>query len=732
VVTDTAGTQSVDSNTVTATAPFIAPPVVVPTAPLSLTATTSTTVLGAAELNWSAPTSDGGSAITNYFIYVNGVYQGQLGGASLTSTPDYVVTNLDQLTTYSFTVAAVNVNGTGPQSAGASGKASGVPTAPGALTATADTLTSGKVNLSWTAPTDSGGEISGYRIYNASTDVLIADQAGPGTTYSITGLTAGVEYFYYVLAYNAIGIAQTPDVYGAQSDVASVVAENVSGAPSVTASTTVAGRLIITWVANEGATSYTIRNKTTGASFVLSSNVTAFVQDGLTAGVQYGFTKQPNGGSESEIGLGTPLDTSVQALGTSTATTNNTNTQLSTATATITSVQSDSFTYAKDVTNVAETQVSSSSAIVTNTTNIDLTDEDGILPGVVITGTTVNSPFTFTYARSGASLASTSASGILIGNLTNAELSALGASVTIPSGSTDTFTYTTTTYTGAAIPVGGGAAVASGGTATNLSQTTFNVTQGPITAVTDYTLSYAKTATNQDASAATGTVINATNQQVFNKNIGNDIVRSISDYKTVQYAVVGGLKASISATAQATTVVTVTTASEHYFQSGDIVTIQGSTNGSGVFNGQWTINPPASATTTERSAYTVTVNTGTAHGLVEGDSFVLAGSTNGGGVLNGTWVVLAGGLTTTALTFTHTDTGTIASAADTSATVTATRKFRFTRGTSATISSAADTAATADVDVSTKTVANPTDSVTRLTSSPNTKMEVTYRSGWIG
>jgi hypothetical protein len=726
LVTDTAGTQSVDSNTATATAPYIAPPVTVPTAPQGLTATTSTTVIGAVELSWTVPTSDGGSAITNYYIYVNGVYQGALGGTSLASTPDYVVTGLTELATSSFTVAAVNVNGTGTVSSAVSGKASGNPTAPTNLTVTPDALTSGVLNLAWTAPADSGGTISGYRIYDANTDTLVVDQAGTGTTYSHTGRTVGTEYSYYVRAYNAIGIAQTPDQYGVASASAAETAITVSGAPSVVASTTVAGRLTVTWTANAGATSYTVTNKNTGVSVVVSANITTFVADNLTAGTEYGFTKTPNGGSESDIGYGTPLDTSIQTLAASTAITNATNTELSTATATITSVQSDSFTYAKTVTNLDETQVSaeSGSAVVTNKTNQDLADSDGIITDT-IDSVTIVSPFTFTYLRSGTLLEATPSSGIVVGNLTNAELNTLGASVTVPGASTDTFTYTTTTYTGGALDI------ASGGTTTNLSQTSFNVTQGPITAVTDYTLSYAKVATSQEASAATGTIVNTTNQQIFNKNIGNDVVRVVPDYKTIKYPVVGGLKAAISATEQATTVVTVTTVADHYFQSGDTVTIQGSTNGSGVFNGQWTINPPASATLTARSGYTVTVTTGTAHGLTTGDSFVLAGSTNGSGVLNGTWVVLAGGLTTTVLTFTHTATGTITSAADTSATVTATRKFRFTR-TTATIASAADTAATADVDVSVKTVANPTDSVTRVTSDSDTKMEVIYRSGWIG
>jgi len=655
LVTDTAGTQSVDSNTATATAPYVAPPVTVPSAPQNLTVTTSTSTLGAVELNWTVPSSAGSTAITNYYIYVDGVYQGALGGSSLASTPDYVVTGLTQLNTSTFTVAAVNSNGVGPQSSGVSGKASGLPTAPIGLTVVPDTLTTGTLNLSWSAPVDAGGTVSGYRIYNATTNALIVDQAGTGTTYSHTGRTVGTEYSYYVRAYNAIGIAQTPDEYGAQSDSASAIAVTVTGAPSVIPSATVAGRVTLTWAVGAGATSYTIRNKNTGATVVVSANVTTYVVDNLTPGVEYGFTKQPNNGTESEIGYGTPLDTSIQTLGTATAVTNNTNTQLSTSTATITSVQSDSFTYAKTVTDIDETQVSSDSAITTNKTNQDLTDSDGVLESVAITATGTST--TFTYARaSGTARDSVLTSGVVVGNLTNALLNTLGSTVTVPAGSPPitTFTYTTTTYTGAAIPVGGGTALSSGGTATNLSQTTFNATQSPVTAVTDYTLSYAKTAANQDASAATGTIVNATNQQIFNKSTGNDIVRVVPDYKTIKYPVVGGLKAAISTTAQASTVVTVTTSANHYFKTGDTVTIQGSTNGSGVFNGQWT-------------NITVTGNT----------------------------------------------------------------TFTFTR-TTATITSASDTAATADVDVPLTTVANPTDSASRVTGDSATKMEVIYRSGWIG
>lgn len=727
-VTDTAGTQSVDSNTATATAPYIPPPTTVPSAPQSLTATTSTAVLGAVNLSWSAPSSDGGLTITNYYIYVNGVYQGALGGASLASTPDYVVTGLTQLTTYSFTVAAVNADGTGPQSTGASGKASGVPTAPTGLTATPDTLISEKINLSWTAPADSGGGISGYQIYNATTNGLIADQAGTGTTYSNTGLTAGTEYFYYVRAYNAFGVSPATN-YGAQSDVDSAVAEDVSGAPSVVASTVVAGRVTITWVENIGATSYTIRNKNTGASVVVSSNILSYVWDGLTADTRYGFTKQPNGGDESEIGYGTPLGTSIQPLTTSKTVTNNTNTELSVASAKITGTTSNTFTYSKDVLDLPETQVSSSSAVVTNKTNQDLTDSDGIVVDTISATPTAQ---TFSYLRSGVALTETNVTGgTTLLNTTNAELSEAGVSVVVPAGPTpDTFTYTTTRYTGGPIEI------ASGGTATNLSQTDFNITRQPVTAVTEYTLSYDKTTADQDASAATGTVVNETNKEVFNKTVGVDKVLSVPDYKTVQYAVVGGLHADIGTTSQSGTTVTVTTVSNPYFRVNDIITIQGSTNGSKVFNGQWTVasvSTPATVaiSTTARSAYTVTVATGSSHGLSVGEYVVIAGSANGGGVLNGKWVV-ASTPSTTEFTFTHTATGTIGSASDSLATVAPPSRFTFTRGTSATIASAPDATAKADADIPVTTVANPLDSATRTSSSPEAKLEVIYRSGWIG
>ena len=89
-------------------------------------------------LTWTAPASDGGSPITGYRItpYIGTVAQTPV----LTGSPatNFNVTGLTNGTTYTFTVAAINAVGTGPDSA-ASPPLTPVatPTVPGAPTGVA-------------------------------------------------------------------------------------------------------------------------------------------------------------------------------------------------------------------------------------------------------------------------------------------------------------------------------------------------------------------------------------------------------------------------------------------------------------------------------------------------------------------------------------------------------------------------------------------------------------------
>ena len=100
------------SNSVTATP---VAPVTAPGAPTGLTATVGN---GSATLGWTAPASDGGSAITEYIVTVTPAPP----GGALISVPGTTatVTGLTNGQSYTFTVAAKNVAGTGSLSVAAS------------------------------------------------------------------------------------------------------------------------------------------------------------------------------------------------------------------------------------------------------------------------------------------------------------------------------------------------------------------------------------------------------------------------------------------------------------------------------------------------------------------------------------------------------------------------------------------------------------------------------------
>jgi len=80
------------------------------------------------------------------------------------------------------------------------------PTAPGTPTATAG---SNSVALSWPAATDNVG-VSGYQVYReaGATDVLVASPTTTSAT--VTGLTGGTAYGFYVVAKDAAGNTSPP------------------------------------------------------------------------------------------------------------------------------------------------------------------------------------------------------------------------------------------------------------------------------------------------------------------------------------------------------------------------------------------------------------------------------------------------------------------------------------------------------------------------------------------
>ncbi len=184
------GAASATSNSVTY--------VIVPGAPTIGTATPGNTL---ATVSFTAPASNGGSAITSYTATSSpGSFTGTLNQAG---SGTIIVTGLTNGTAYTFTVKATNAIGTGAASAASNSVNYTVPGVPTIATATAG---AGQASVPFTAPASNGGPaITSYTATSNPDNITgILNQAGSGTI-TVTGLTAGTSYTFTVKATNAAG-----------------------------------------------------------------------------------------------------------------------------------------------------------------------------------------------------------------------------------------------------------------------------------------------------------------------------------------------------------------------------------------------------------------------------------------------------------------------------------------------------------------------------------------------
>ncbi len=122
------------------------------------------------------------------------------------------------------------------------------------------------------------------------TEITLATAlAGTAISYDDTGLENGTEYFYQILAVNAVGDGVR---------TAEMSATTIIPAPTgltATASATVAGQIDLTWTAVSGADSYTIyRGTETGSLTALSITPavtgTSHPDTGLANGDEFFYT----------------------------------------------------------------------------------------------------------------------------------------------------------------------------------------------------------------------------------------------------------------------------------------------------------------------------------------------------------------------------------------------------------------------------------------------------------
>ena len=186
----------------------------VPGAPTGLTATANGQIQ--IDLLWSAPSDNGGSAITGYRIEVsedNANWRELVLSTGSTAT-SYSDVGLAAGTTRYYRVSAINPGGTGPASNVANATTDAATPAP-----TIASVTAGEASLTvlWNVPSDTGGStITAYDLRYIRSDAdktvdsnwTVVEDVWTGSgnlQYTVTGLNGGIEYDIQVRAVNATG-----------------------------------------------------------------------------------------------------------------------------------------------------------------------------------------------------------------------------------------------------------------------------------------------------------------------------------------------------------------------------------------------------------------------------------------------------------------------------------------------------------------------------------------------
>ncbi|MFL6034592.1 MAG: fibronectin type III domain-containing protein, partial [Gaiellaceae bacterium] len=261
------------------------------TAPGAPTLNSATAGNASATLNWTAPASTGGSAITGYKVYRGTASGGETLLTTLGNVTSWSDAGLTNGVPYYYKVTAVNAVGESLLS----NEVSAVPAgAPGPPTLTAAAASSGSVALTWNAPSSNGGAgITGYRVYRgtASGGEILRATLGAVTSWSDTGLANGTTYYYRVTALNSVGESSLSNELSA----APTAAAAVPGAPTLNSATAGNTTVALSWSApasNGGSavTGYKVyRGTTSGGETLLTTVgvVSSFTDTGLANGTTY-------------------------------------------------------------------------------------------------------------------------------------------------------------------------------------------------------------------------------------------------------------------------------------------------------------------------------------------------------------------------------------------------------------------------------------------------------------
>jgi hypothetical protein len=241
---------------------------------------------------WSAPSSDGGDAITSYTVqYSTDGTNYTAFGSTFVSSPG-LITGLTNGTAYTFKVFATNGNGNSDDStASAAVTPSTVPSEPVGVVGTRGNTS---VGLNWSPPSSTGGAAIDYYAVEYSSDGTNYTVFGPtfaGLTGTVTGLTNGTAYTFRVSAHNLNGFSSP------SAPSAPVTPSTVPNAPTGVTGTVRYTAVALTWSApvDDGGAAidyYTAAYSTDGTNYTAVGTTfpsTSGTVTGLTNGTAYTF-----------------------------------------------------------------------------------------------------------------------------------------------------------------------------------------------------------------------------------------------------------------------------------------------------------------------------------------------------------------------------------------------------------------------------------------------------------
>jgi hypothetical protein len=237
--------------------------------------------------SWNAQTDNVGSAVTSYTATATPVSAGSAKSCTVNApATTCTINDLINGSYYAVSVIATNAVGSSvPSNTSSSFKPVGLPIGPASVTATS--LSHESMRVSWVAAQANGGSTPTYTVTRSPAGTNVAECNTDSLSCDVSGLTAGIDYTFTVVANNGVGNGSP-----VSSLPASPVATNPN-APTGVSATAGDGTATVKWTASttRGAavTGYIVTANPGGKTCSTTTETTCAIS-GLNNNTSYTFT----------------------------------------------------------------------------------------------------------------------------------------------------------------------------------------------------------------------------------------------------------------------------------------------------------------------------------------------------------------------------------------------------------------------------------------------------------